>query len=118
MKCDFKKYVACSQDIVKLCVTSLKSFEGTEWICSTCDANPKKGKLPTLSKPNEMSFPKKPEVINLTPLDERLISLGIPFTPIRELHTIRCGQLSIHVNIVSVPSKVNSTVYCLPRLIT
>ena len=60
-----------------------------------------------------MSFPKKPELLDLTPLEERLISPRIPFMQIRELP--RGGQLSIHGNIVNVPSDVNSTVHCLPR---
>ena len=111
-----KNHVAYSQDIVKLCVTGLKSVEGSEWICSSCDANLKKGKLPSVSKAYKMSFPKKLEVLNLTPLDERLMSLNIPFIQIRELP--RGGQLSIHRNIVNVPSNVNSTVRCSPRLIT
>ena len=60
-----------------------------------------------------MGFPDKPEVLNLTSLEERLISPRIPFMQIRELP--RGGQLSIHGNIVNVPSDVNSTVHCLPR---
>ena len=60
-----------------------------------------------------MGFPDKPEVLNLTSLEERLISPHIPFMQLRELP--RGGQLSIHGNIVNVPSDVNSTVHCLPR---
>ena len=60
-----------------------------------------------------MGFPYKPDVLNLTSLEERLISPRIPFMQIRELP--RGGQLSIHGNIVNVPSDVNSTVHCLPR---
>ena len=61
-----------------------------------------------------MSFPEKPELLNLTPLEERLISPRIPFMQIREL-PLRGGQLSIQGNIVNVPSDVNSTVHSLPR---
>ena len=60
-----------------------------------------------------MIFPKKPDLFNLTPLEERLISPCIPFMQIRELP--RGGQLSIHENIVNVPSDVNLTVHCLLR---
>ena len=60
-----------------------------------------------------MSFPEKPELLNLTPLEERLISPRIPFMRICELP--RGGQLSIHGNIVNVPSDINSTIQCLPR---
>ena len=113
MKCDAKKYKACSQDVVKSCLTGFKSVNATEWICLTCDSNLKKGKLPSCSKANKMAFPDKPDILNLTSLEERLISPRIPFMQIRELP--RGGQLSIHGNIVNVPSDVNSTVHCLPR---
>ena len=56
----------------------------------------------------------KPELLNLTPLEERLVSPHIPFMQIHKL--LRGGQLTIHGNIVNVPSDVNSIVHCLPRL--
>ena len=113
LKCDANKYKACLQDVVKSCLTGFKSINDSEWICVTCDSNLKKGKLPSCSKANKMGFPDKPEVLNLTSLEERLISPRIPFMQLRELP--RGGQLSIHGNIVNVPSDVNSTVHCLPR---
>lgn len=61
-----------------------------------------------------MSFLKQPELLNLTPLAEWLVSPCIPFMQIHELP--RGGQLTIHGNIVNVASDVNSTVHCLPRL--
>jgi len=60
-----------------------------------------------------MGFPYKPNVLNFTSLEEQLISPRIPFMQIHELS--KSGQLSIHGNIVNVPSDVNSTVPCLPR---
>ena len=113
IKCDANRYKTCSQNIVKSCVTGFKSAYDTEWICITFDSNLKKGKIPSCSKANKMSFPDKPDLLNLTPLEERLISPRIPLMQIRELP--RVGQLSIHGNIVNVPSDVNSTVHCLPR---
>ena len=74
----------------------------------------KEGKLPQCSKANGMGFPDKPSVLDLTPLEERLISPRIPFMQIRELP--RGGQPSMHGNSVNVPSDVNSTVPTLPRL--
>ena len=63
-----------------------------------------------------MNFPEKPDIlIDLTPLEERLISPRIPFMPLRELPS--GGQLSIHGNVVNVPADVNSTVNVLPRTI-
>ena len=93
----------------------VKSIDNTEWICNTCHLNIKEGKLPQCSKVNGMSFPNEPSVLGLTPLEERLISPRIPFMQICEL--LRGGQLSIHGNVVNVPSDVNSTVHTLPRLI-
>ena len=57
----------------------------------------------------------KPQCLNLTPLEERLISPRIPFMLVRELP--RGGQLYIHGNVVNVPADVNSTVSTLPRSI-
>ena len=56
--------------------------------------NLKDGKLPSYAKANKMTFPDKQEILNLTVLEERLISLCIPFMQIRESST--GGQLSIH----------------------
>ena len=116
VKCDANKYKTCSPDVVKSCLTGFKSVNGTEWICITCDSNLKKGKLPGCSKANKMGFPYKSDVLNLTSLEERLISPRIPFMQIRELP--RGGQLSIHGNVVNAPSDVYSTVHCLPRPIS
>lgn len=63
-----------------------------------------------------MGFLYKPDVLNLTSLEEGLISPRIPFMQIHELP--RGVQLSIHGNIVNVPSDVNSTVHCLPKPIS
>lgn len=61
-----------------------------------------------------MSFPKKPAVLDLTPLEERLVSPRIPFMQIRELP--RGGQLLIHGNVVNVPSDVTQQcTHCLDR---
>ena len=73
----------------------------------------KSGRLPSCAKANKMTFPEKPEILNLTSLEERLISPRIPFMQVRELP--RGGQLSIHGNVVNVPADVNSTVNSLPR---
>ena len=54
----------------------------------------------------------KPQCLNLTPSEKRVISPRIPFMQIRELP--RGGQLSIHGNVVNVPADVNSTVSTLP----
>ena len=52
-----------------------------------------------------MGFPVKPQCLNLTPIEERLIYPRIPLMQIRELP--RCRQLSIHGNDVNVLADVN-----------
>ena len=62
-----------------------------------------------------MSWSEKPDVLNLHPLEERLISQRIPFMQIRELP--RGGQLSVKGNIVNVPVDIQPTINVLPRQI-
>jgi len=81
VKCDANKHKARLQDVVKSCLTGSKSVNDSEWICVTCDSNLKKGKLPNFSKANKMGLPNKPEVRNLTSLEERLISYTFYATP-------------------------------------
>ncbi|CAB3985504.1 Hypothetical predicted protein [Paramuricea clavata] len=113
-ECNPSLYKSCSNEILNLCLTGVKSIDNTEWICGTCHSNLKDGKLPSCAKANKMTFPEKPDVLNdLTSLEERLISPRIPFMQVRELPS--GGQLSIHGNVVNVPADVNTTVSVLPR---
>ena len=107
------KYTKCTKHLLDRCITGKTSVDNMEWVCSTCHSNLSDGKLPVCLKANKMTFPVKPECLNLTPLEERLISPHIPFMQIRELP--RGGQLSIHGNVVNVPADVNSVVNTLPR---
>ena len=116
VKCDAKKYKVCSQLLIDCCLTGVKSVDNIEYICITCDSNLRNGKMPSCCKANGMTFPEKCELLNLTSLEERLTSPRIPFMQIRELP--RGGQLSIHGNIVNVPSDTNSTIRFLPRPIS
>ena len=58
-----------------------------------------------------MKWPDKPSELDLHQLEERLISLRIPFMQIRELP--RGGQYSLKGNVINV--LVDTTVSCLPR---
>ena len=115
-QCSVNLYKSCSPNILNISITGRNSVDNREWICWTCDWALKNGKLPACAKANKMTFPVKPDVLNLTPLEERLISPRIPFMQICELP--RGGQLSIHGNVVNVPADVNSTVHLLPRLLS
>ena len=112
-KCDANKYTKSTKHLLYVCITGRTSVDNMEWICSTCNSNLSDGKLPVCSKANKMTFPVKPECLNLTSLEQRSISPRIPFMQIRELP--RGGQLSIHGNVVNVPADVNSVVNTLPR---
>ena len=113
-KCNPDLYKSCSHETLNLCISSLRSIDDTEWICTTCHFNLKCGKVPSCARANQMTFSAKPDVLkNLTPLEERLILPRIPFMQVRELPS--GGQLSIHGNVVNVPADVNSTVSVLPR---
>ena len=60
-----------------------------------------------------MGFPEKPKELDLYPLEERLISLRIPFMQIHQLP--RGGQFSIKGNVVNVPVDIQLTINSLPR---
>ena len=61
-----------------------------------------------------MKFPEKPPELNLSNLEERLISLRIPFMQIRAL--ARGAQFSLKGSVVNVPADVEPTIRALPRL--
>ncbi|XP_078328660.1 uncharacterized protein LOC144623788 [Crassostrea virginica] len=94
-------------------LTHSLSVENSEWICNTCYSSIKEDKIPKLSVLNGMKWPCKPKELELFPLEERLVSLRIPFMQIRELP--RGGQYSVKGNIVNVPVDIQPTVNSLPR---
>ena len=114
--CIPSRYNFCDGKITHICLNGIKSVSNREWICRTCNLSLLKGKMPSCSKANLERFPEKPKCLNLTPLEERLISPRIPFMQIRELP--RGGQMRIHGGIVNVPADVSSSVNKLPRLIS
>ena len=101
-----------SGDKVKV-FTQYKSFDDCEWICNTCLDNLKQNKIPQMSVINKNSFPVRPNELELHQLEERLVSLRIPFMQIRELP--RGGQLSIKGNVVNVPVDIQPVINSLPR---
>ena len=97
----------------RLSYTKFASFNDEEWICHTCMGAIRDGKVPKLSVANGMKWPEKPPELDLHQLEERLISLRIPFMQIRELP--RGGQYSLKGNVINVPVDIQPTVSCLPR---
>ena len=101
-------------DLLNKCLTGYISVGNCEWICNTCLYNIKQGKIPKLSVINGMKFPYKPPELNISNLEERLISLRIPFMQIRALNS--GGQFSLKGPVVNVPTEIEPTIHALPRL--
>ena len=97
----------------RLYCTKFISVNDEEWICHTCIGAIRDGKVPKLSVANGMKWPDKPPELDLHQLEERLVSLRIPFMQIRELP--RGGQYSLKGNVINVPVDIQPTVSCLPR---
>lgn len=74
-ECEANKYPKFAETLLHACITSTTSIDNTKWICSTCHLNLTSGKLTVCSKVNKM----KRLRLNLTPLEERLLSQRIPF---------------------------------------
>ena len=100
--------------LLKQSLTGYSSVDDIEWICNTCICNIKNGKVPKLSVINGMQFPNKPPELNLSNLEERLISLRIPFMQIRALNS--GGQFSLKGSVVNVPANIEPTIRALPRM--
>ena len=96
------------------CLTGYHSVANEEWICNTCINNIRHGKVPRLSVLNGMGFPEQIPELKLNSLEERLISLRIPFMQIRTLNS--GGQFSLKGSVVNVPTEIEPTIRALPRL--
>ena len=97
----------------RLYCTKFISVNDEEWICHTCIGAIRDGRVPKLSVANGMKWPDKPPELDLHQLEERLVSMRIPFMQIRELP--RGGQYSLKGNVINVPVDIQPTVSCLPR---
>ena len=82
------------------------------WGCRTCVKYIKEGRVPLLSRDNNMKMHEVPQELKLHRLEERLVALRTPFMQLRELP--RGGQFSIKGNVVNVPSDVVTTIKTLP----
>ena len=103
-------YLSASQFL-----TGFISVEEKEWICINCLSAIKKGRMPKFWIHNGLMFPDRPKELELSNLEERLVSPRLPFMQLRELP--RGGQISLKGNIVNVPADVNKTIRLLPRTI-
>ena len=97
------------------CFTGKVSEESKEWLCRTCLEQLKQNKIPKLAVANGLSFPTKPPELSLHALEERLVSLRIPFMSLYSLP--RGGQLQMQGSVVNVPVDIAPVIQCLPRTI-
>ena len=95
--------------------TGKVSEKNREWLCRTCLVQLKQCKIPKLAVANGLSFPTKPPELCLYALEERLISLRIPFMSLYNLP--RGGQLQMQGSVVNVPVDIAPVVQSLPRTI-
>ena len=108
-----KETASLDMSLLKKCLTGYTSVADREFICNTCLFNIRQGRIPKLSFINGMKFPQKPPELNLNNLEERLISLRIPFMQIRTLNS--GGQFSLKGSVVNVPADIAPTIRALPR---
>ena len=104
------------KQLLTKCLTGYISVNEIEWICRTCRESIGKGNVPKLSIQNGVGFHEKPPELDLHALEERLVSLRIPFMQMRELPV--GGQKTVRGNVVNVPIDVVQTVTSLPRNLT
>ena len=107
------KWISKLPLFLKKCFFKMKSFQSKEWVCRSCYESVRSGSIPRFALCNGMGFPERPPELDLTELEERLISPRIPFMQIVEKP--RGGQRSLKGNVVNVPTDVDTTVKCLPR---
>ena len=103
-----------NKSLLKKCITGYLSVANCEWICNTCIYNIRQDKVPKLAVINGMGFPDRPPELILGNLEERLLSLRIPFMQIRALNS--GGQFSLKGSVVNVPAEIEPTIRALPRL--
>ncbi|XP_078352155.1 uncharacterized protein LOC144636825 [Oculina patagonica] len=105
-----------NNEAVLRCIRKDEQCCTAQWVCHTCYNHLKQNKVPPCAVQNKMSFPHKPDHLDLTELEWRLVSPRLIFQKIHE--AARGKQYKIHGNIVNVPADVVNTVNILPRLST
>ncbi|GBM39081.1 ATP-dependent DNA helicase PIF1 [Araneus ventricosus] len=98
-------------EIIK-CIFPPLADEGQ--FCTSCMSYIRLGKVPPLAVSNGFKYPEQPNCLAvLNDLEERLVSLRIPFMQIKECSYDR--QLGIKGTIVNVPINLDQTVSKLPK---
>lgn len=102
------------EDIPEICRPPDVSDDSQLSACETCRRTISAGKIPKLALKNGFKYPDLPtEVTQLTNLEERLVSLRIPFMQVRCLGRDR--QYGLKGNVVNVSNDFQISVDTLPR---
>lgn len=102
------------EDIPEICKPVDQSPVSKLSICDTCSRTVTSGKIPKLALKNGFKYPDVPvEVKDLTNLEERLVSLRIPFMQVRCLGRDR--QYGLKGSVVNVSNDLEQSVSTLPR---
>ncbi|XP_078349889.1 uncharacterized protein LOC144634728 [Oculina patagonica] len=109
-----KTVLKLDNEAVLKCIKISEHCCTAQWVCNTCYKHLKQNKVPPCAVQNKMNFPSKPDHLDLTELEWRLVSPRLIFQKIHE--AARGKQFKIHANIVNVPADVVNTVTILPRL--
>lgn len=87
----------------------------TLFMCHTCKRYIDKKQVPKFSYLNGMKMPAQPEELQITPEEEKLISLRLPFMQLKVLPSgFQMHQMG---NVINVPTDISSTIRQLPRYI-
>ncbi|CAG7723295.1 unnamed protein product [Allacma fusca] len=113
----FEMQIFSKEKLIEECgnefIQKINSIE-SDVLRKTCLTSVKKKQIPKLAVFNGFKFPIIPEVLNnLTPLEERLCALRIPFMQIRSLGVGR--QIGLKGNIVNIVNPINDIAKVLPR---
>ena len=107
------KYTKAPQEFATTTVRT--SAKDRVWMCKTCDYALRRGRMPAQAKANKLELEDIPtELSDLNPLEERLISLRIPFMKMVALPSGK--QRAIHGPAVNVPTDLSPVCALLPRL--
>ena len=110
---NISKYTKAPEEFATMSVCT--SAKDKVWLCKTCDYALRRGRMPAQANANKLDLEDVPtELSDLNPLEERLVSLRIPFM---KMVALPCGkQRAIHGPAVNVPTDLKPIRTLLPRL--
>ncbi len=114
--CLINLYGNANLDLIKQSCINYSESMSEIFLCVTCKSHIMKGRVPILSVANKhLQFPIiKPELLDLTFLEERFLCVRLPLMDIRLVSAER--QNKMHGPVVNVPTDVKKSASILPRV--